>query len=452
MFRRVLFVDGVPPAVSKECITTPKIVAEFTGWNALPDERLLAPDFDLLVAVAARGCRASANFFQSLPARPVSRPILGIFPESDETLQASSRMVDDFILAPVRADELRHRILRILDDDMADGEEKQAHARLSREIGFAGLVGKHLSFARTLEQIPLVARSSCSVVITGETGTGKELCARAIHHLSTRRHEPFIPVDCAAFPEHLFENEMFGHARGAFTDAHRDQKGLVALASGGTLFLDEIDSLSIAAQSKLLRFIQERTYRPIGSTQILRADVRILVATNKNLETLVHEEKFRSDLFFRLNVVRLHLVPLRERRSDILLLAQHFLHASAENGAPRKVLSPAAAQRLMEHDWPGNVRELSNVIQRGVVFAPTRQIQASHIRNDAAIPDFESDPKLANFREARARTIESFERAFIEDTLRQAGGNITRAARLAQKDRRVFGRLMKRYNIRRDSL
>lgn len=452
MFRRVLFVDGVPPAVSKECFTASKVVTEFAGWNSLADERLLTPDFDLLVAVAAPGCRASTNFFQSLPARPIGRPILGIFSESDETLHTASRMVDDFILAPVRADELRHRIDRILDDDMGGSAEREAYARLSREIGLAGLVGEHPSFTRTLEQIPLVARSACSVVITGETGTGKELCARAVHHLSPRRHQPFIPVDCAAFPEHLFENEMFGHARGAFTDAHRDQKGLVALASGGTLFLDEIDSLSIAAQSKLLRFIQERTYRPIGSMQMLQADVRILVATNKNLETLVREARFRSDLFFRLNVVRLHLVPLRERRSDIVLLAHHFLNASAENGAPRKVLSPAAAQKLMEHDWPGNVRELSNVIQRGVVFAPTRQIQASHIRNDAAIPDFDSDPKPANFREARARTVESFERAFIEDTLRQAGGNITRAARLAQKDRRVFGRLVKRYNIRRDSL
>jgi two-component system, NtrC family, response regulator GlrR len=449
MFRRVLLVDGFPPSVSKECFTASKVITEFAGWNSLPDGRLLSPDFDLLVAVAAPDYRESTNFFQSLPARPLRRPILGIFSDRDETLHVASRMVDDFILAPVRGDELCHRIDRILD---GDSEAREAHARLSREIGFAGLVGEHPSFIRTLDQIPLVARSSCSVVITGETGTGKELCARAIHHLSARRHQPFIPVDCAAFPEHLFENEMFGHARGAFTDAHRDQKGLIALASGGTLFLDEIDSLSIAAQSKLLRFIQERTYRPIGSTQILPTDVRILVATNKNLETLVREGKFRSDLFFRLNVVRLHLVPLRERRSDVLLLAQHFLNASVENGAPRKVLSPAAAQKLIEHDWPGNVRELSNVIQRGVVFAPTRQIHASHIRNDAAIRDGEPDPTPANFRDARARTVEAFERAFIEEALQQASGNVTRAAQLVQKDRRVFGRLMKRYNIRRDDL
>jgi two-component system response regulator GlrR len=245
---------------------------------------------------------------------------------------------------------------------------------------------------------------------------------------------------------------MFGHARGAFTDAHRDQKGLVALASGGTLFLDEIDSLTIAAQAKLLRFIQERAYRPVGSPQLTHADVRILVATNKNLDSLIHEGRFRSDLFFRLNVVQLHMVPLRERRSDILLLARHFLSSSDDADTHRKTLSSAAARKLMEYDWPGNVRELSNVIQRAVVFSPTRQIQASHIHDGASAVELETIPQVANFREARARTLETFERAFVEDALRQSGGNVTRAARLAQKDRRVFGRLMKRYNIQREGI
>src|SRR5262245_37627933 len=234
MFRRVLFLDGAPPAVGKDCVTALPVLAEFAHWDTLAMERLHAPDFDLLVAVAAPSCRTSSDFFQSLSVRPVSRPILGIFSASDENLRTSSRLVDDFILAPVRADELRHRVFRILGEDLTDIEEHTTQARLSQEIGFAGLVGTHPSFVRALNQIPPVARSACSVIITGETGTGKELCARAIHHLSPRRHQPFIPVDCAAFPEHLFENEMFGHARGAFTDAHRDQKGLVALASGGT--------------------------------------------------------------------------------------------------------------------------------------------------------------------------------------------------------------------------
>jgi DNA-binding NtrC family response regulator len=304
---------------------------------------------------------------------------------------------------------------------------------------------------RVIEQIRLAARSNCSVVVTGETGTGKELCARALHHLSARRHRPFIPVDCAAFPENLFESEMFGHVRGAFTDAHRDQKGLIDLAAGGTLFLDEIDSLGLTLQAKLLRFIQDRRYRPVGSARFLDADVRVIAATNKDLEMLLREGNFRSDLFFRLNVVTLHMVALRERRSDIPILARHFLRALAqENSTTKKILQPTALRRLVEYDWPGNVRELYNVIQRADVFSAGRQIQIDALGGSAADPVATSS--IGNFREARARTIEAFERNFVMDALRKADGNVTRAARLAQKDRRVFGRLMKRYDIRRDSL
>ena len=290
------------------------------------------------------------------------------------------------------------------------------------------------------------------MVVTGETGTGKELCARALHYLSARRHRPFIPVDCAAFPENLFESEMFGHVRGAFTDAHRDQKGLIELASGGTLFLDEIDSLGLPIQAKLLRFIQERAYRPVGSPRFLNADVRIVVATNKDLEALVRDGKFRSDLFFRLNVVKLQMVALRERRSDIPILAQHFLDALAqENGTARKILPATVLRWLMQHDWPGNVRELYNVIQRADVFSPGRHIKIDTLC-DSAVAESIATGSIGNFREARARTIESFERDFVVDALRRADGNVTRAASLVQKDRRVFGRLMKRYNIRRDSV
>jgi DNA-binding NtrC family response regulator len=210
--------------------------------------------------------------------------------------------------------------------------------------------------------------------------------------------------------------------------------------------------LTIAAQSKLLRFVQERTFRPIGSARFVRADVRIVAATNKDLESLVREGAFRSDLFFRLNVVRLHMVPLRERRSDVLVLARHFLSSlSGESGISSKTLSPAAAQKLVALDWPGNVRELCNAVQRAVVFAPTRQIQPSDIL-DCLPKGSDVESPRGTFREARARTVETFERAFVEEMLRQAGGNVTHAARIANKDRRVFGRLMKRYNISRDGV
>jgi len=293
------------------------------------------------------------------------------------------------------------------------------------------------------------------VLITGETGTGKEMCARAIHHLSSRRDLPFIAVDCAALPEHLFESEMFGHVRGAFTDAHRDQEGLVALAGDGTLFLDEIDSLPITAQSKLLRLLQEHSYRPVGSTRFISTGARIVATCNQDLERLVQEKKFRSDLFFRLNVLRLQLVPLRQRRSDVALLSRHFLKTLAvEHGTARKNFAPALIQMLMDYDWPGNVRELYNVLQRAVLLCPSTNITLEQITYvpigkmaaSVQLPQSES----SNFREARARAVMAFERSYIEETLRHSGGNVTRAARLAGKDRRVFGRLMKRHHITRD--
>jgi DNA-binding NtrC family response regulator len=295
-----------------------------------------------------------------------------------------------------------------------------------------------------------VAGCRTSVLITGETGTGKELCARAIHHLSARRHFPFIPVDCAALSEHLFESEMFGHARGAFTGAHRDHKGLVALAGEGTLFLDEIDSLPITAQSKLLRLLQERTYRPVGSERFVPTEARIIAACNQNLERLVEDKKFRADLFFRLNVLRMLLAPLRDRRSDIPLLTRHFLATLAvEHGTERKQIAPNLLSILMAYDWPGNARELYNTLQRAVIFCPGSTIQLEHIANLSAA---HSQPANATFRDARAHAVNTFERSYIEDMLRQASGNVTLAARLAGKDRRVFGRLMKRHNITRDFL
>ena len=201
-----------------------------------------------------------------------------------------------------------------------------------------------------------------------------------------------------------------------------------------------------------MRFIQERRYRPVDSARFLDSDVRVVVATNKDLEALVRDGKLRSDLFFRLNVVKLHMVALRERRSDIPILARHFLDVIAqENGTARKILPATALRRLMQHDWPGNVRELYNVIQRADVFSPGPQVQIDAL-GDGAVAEPITAISIGNFREARARTIEAFERDFVVDALRKADGNVTRAARLVQKDRRVFGRLMKRYDIRRDSV
>ena len=328
---------------------------------------------------------------------------------------------------------------------------EEVATRVTEHVALAKLIGREPVFVSTVEKIPIVARASSPVLILGETGTGKELCARAVHQLSSRRRLPFIPVDCGTLPDFLFENELFGHVRGAFTDAHRDQRGLVAMAAGGTLFLDEIDSLTPAAQAKMLRLLQEGTYKPLGADQFSRADVRIIAATNLDLRHLVQLKKFRSDLYFRLNVLRLVMPPLRDRRGDILLLAQHFVQVLCdEAGISRKSLAPAAIEQLSRGAWPGNVRELFNVIQQAVVFAEGPTISA----NLLAISDDGVPPSAVagGFREARARALEAFERTYVENLLRKHNGNVTRSAREAKKDRRAFGRLMKRYQIDRGTV
>jgi DNA-binding NtrC family response regulator len=446
MPRRVLFIeDGSHWLGEQSCWAALNIHAESIPWTSLNHGRLCERNIDLIVAQTDPVCAGAADLLQWLGEHPIGKPILAIVTADGGLMPTAARVADDFIVAPVRGEELRHRIARILPE--ATDERPDVSERLNRELAIAGLVGRHAAFLRIVERIPVLARSDIPVVITGETGTGKELCARAIHHLGPRRAFPFIPVDCAAFPDHLFENEMFGHARGAFTDAHRDQRGLIALAERGTLFLDEVDSLSPAAQSKLLRFLQDHTYRPLGSDRFVHANVNVIAASNRDLEALVRERKFRADLFFRLSVLRVCLMPLRERRGDIALLARHFVEvANATPGAACKRLTPAALHKLAEYDWPGNVRELHNIMQSAIVLSEGDQILAPHVLLPS---DARSDGTRGSFREARAKAIEAFERRYIEEILAEVDGNVTRAARIAQKDRRAFGRLIKRHNITR---
>jgi DNA-binding NtrC family response regulator len=316
-------------------------------------------------------------------------------------------------------------------------------------MGLAKLVGRNAAFLHAIRLLPRFARADATVLITGETGTGKELCARAIHHLSERRSFPFVAIDCGAIPDQLFENELFGHTRGAFTDAHRDQKGLVTIAEGGTLFLDEVDALSLAAQAKLLRFLQERTFRALGAERAERANVRIIVATNRDLQTCVQNRELRADLYFRLNILRIHLPPLRDRRDDIALLANSMLLEARASRPGPKSFSTAALRVLAHYEWPGNVRELFNAVQRAVVECDGDTILPEHI----VVPVGDEGPTDAlHFRAARAAAVAQFERRYVEELLRKHGGNVSHAAREAHQDRRAFGRVIKRHNIDRRAL
>jgi two-component system response regulator GlrR len=419
-------------------------ICDNADWSSIVLDSLERRAVDLIVASA--GCSRVLGHLARLRDHAATPPIIAVVPENpDHTLlHACFAAADDCVLRPLRAEELVRRIARILGprDDAAALKE-----RLNSELGLSRLIGTDRKFRHEIEKIPLAARTDGEVLITGETGTGKELCARAIHHLSRRRNFPFVCVDCGALPDQLFENEVFGHARGAFTGADRIQKGLVAIAEGGTLFLDEIDSLSLLAQVKLLRFLQDRIYKPLGAEHFTRADVRIIAATNRNLEQAVAQKAFRSDLFFRINVLRFHMIPLRERRGDIVALAQHFVDLScAETGSRAKYLSPSARRVLDGRDWPGNVRELYNVIRRAVVFCEGPQILPAHVAPASAQPG-EGAAAASSFGAARSEALMTFERRYVEDMLRKHGGNITRAAQEAVKDRRAFGRLVKRHNI-----
>ena len=404
-----------------------------------------------MLAVAVPLLPPAIAFLDWLRNQKTPLPMIIVFPADAEpsVIRMASQVADDFMLWPVHQPELKHRISRLL--GTAGRDTLSTVERLTVEMGMNQLVGVEETFTRIVDKIPLIARTEAPVLITGETGTGKEMCARAIHFLSKRRAYPFIPVDCGALPDHLFENEVFGHVRGAYTDARNDQKGLAAMADRGTLFLDEVDSLSVPAQAKLLRFLQEKTYKPLGSDSFSHADVNVIAASNRDLEFCVAAKQFRADLFFRLNVLRLHLPPLRERRRDIGPLSTHFLRNLVPS-LGRKVLSPAAIRRLSLYDWPGNVRELFNALHRAALFSEGPTILPSHISFGGNTSESSADASPETFREARSRAIEIFERSFVEDALRKHSGNVTHAALEARQDRRVFGRLLKKYSIDRKGL
>ncbi|MCU1264349.1 MAG: sigma-54-dependent Fis family transcriptional regulator [Acidobacteria bacterium] len=361
--------------------------------------------------------------------------------DADQLFALVSAGVADFIVPPLSAANILPRAWRLLKDNQP---LKEVRDQPGKELGVKRLVGRSPAFVTQVENIPAIAKCEANVLIVGETGTGKELYARGIHYCSPRAGKPFMPVNCGAIPVDLVENELFGHERGAFTSASNLQAGLIAEANGGTLFLDEIDCLPIMAQVKLLRFLQEKEYRPLGSARMRQANVRIVAASNLDLQEAVGNGRVRQDLFYRLNVISLVLPPLRERREDIPLLARHFLDKySTEFNKQTIDLAPDALNSLMVHSWPGNVRELEHVIERAIVLCQGPVIRSG----DLAISTSQFTGVRESLQQAKAKEIARFEKNYIQGLLSACKGNITKAAEVAQKNRRAFWQLIQKHEI-----
>mgnify|MGYP000187417020 CR=1 FL=1 len=370
---------------------------------------------------------------------------------------ALSLAVDDFSYAPINANDVILRLRRLLQKrEVRHGEKDQTildkikNASLHGQVepdALQKVIGQSEAFTFVKRQLTRLAACDVTILITGETGTGKEMCAQAIHQLSSRAKAPFVPVNCSAIPTELFENELFGHESGAYTDARQKKRGLIAEAEGGTLFLDEVDSLHPLAQVKLLRFLQDRQYKPLGASSYKQANVRLLAATNQDLKSKVREGSFREDLYFRIKIVSVSLPPLRERTVDIQSLATHFLTAATqEYGMPKLRFTADAVKKLTHYAWPGNVRELENTVRQAVVLADGAEISARDLKLQSESQNSVNSSE-ESFNQAKARVIESFEKSYLQQVLSASGGNISQAARFAKKDRRTFFGLLKKHGL-----
>ncbi len=337
---------------------------------------------------------------------------------------------------------------------MSLAESQAVKMRLKRNIGLNRILGGSEPIKKLRKQIERIASCDVSVLISGECGTGKELAARAIHYLSRRKMNPFVPVNCGAIPENLFENELFGHRKGAFTDATSNQEGLVKEARQGTLFLDEIGVITAYIQVKLLRLLQDKEFKPLGDARPQKADIRIVAATNKELRGLVKDGTFREDLFFRLNIVALTIPPLRERKKDIPLLVDHFLKKySVQYSLPLKPLSKNTMVELEEYSWPGNVRELENKVQHAIVMATGPELTCADFQLNGVSHnrDFSTSSStitgLQEFKEAKQKAIEDFEQNYLVSLMEIFRGDVVEAAQKAGKSRTALWNLLSKYRI-----
>ena len=398
--------------------------------------------FDLAITDLRLGSEDGLDVTEELlrihPGLPVI--ILTAHGSIPNAVEAMQRGAFGYLTKPFDDKELKAKIEEGLSPQRMRGEIQRLKSLVNELYGMENIVARSPAMQRLLQQVVQVADSDVSILLFGETGTGKEVFARVIHSNSRRSKGPFVALNCAAIPETLFESELFGHVRGAFTSAHGAKRGLFQSANGGTLFLDEIGEIPLSMQVKLLRAVQEREVREVGSEISTKIDVRIITATNKDLGEAVKNGSFRNDLYYRISVVPLFLPPLRDRRDDIPLLAQHFLTASAKRAnKDLRGFTPAALNRLVTHPWPGNVRELENVIEKASVMTRQDMITPDLLPSMGTSPDAPLKP----LTEAK----EEFEKTYLKNVLQLTGGNISRAAQFAGRYRADFYKMLKKYGL-----
>ncbi|MDH3716839.1 MAG: sigma-54 dependent transcriptional regulator [Planctomycetota bacterium] len=451
MSRRILIVDDEKSMCdlleadlrSREFDTTCFTSAE-QAFAALQDQQFDVVLTDLKMP-GVDGIQLCERIVANRPDIPVV--VMTAFGSLETAIQAIRAGAYDFITKPVEMDMLALTLQRVADHRALQEKVKLLSEAVERTQRFDEILGASMPMQKLFNQLARIADSETSVLVTGESGTGKEMVAAAIHNKSRRAAAPLVAVNCAALPEALMESELFGHAKGAFTDARADRTGLFLQAEGGTLFLDEIGDLPLPMQAKLLRALEERQLRPVGGDSEVPFDVRLITATNRDLETAVEEQRFREDLFFRVNVIQIDLPPLRARGTDILLLAQHFTELfTARSGKQVTGMSEAVAEQLLAYAWPGNIRELRNAAEHAVALARYDKLAVEDLPEK--IRDYSGrSVVLAGDNPAELVPMEEVERRYILHVLDSVGGNKTLAARTLGLDRKTLYRKLNQYGV-----
>lgn len=420
------------------------LVEESTTGNTLVQSQ----NFDLIITDLKMknitGLDILKNALNSFPATPVI--MISGYGTIEASVEAMRYGAFDFLEKPFTSKKLFECIDRAFQQESGNGV--QSDEIDDNETSFEGIIYKSENFHKVLQLVKKVAPSSMNIIISGESGTGKELIARAIHRLSKSNSDPFVPVNCGALPESLFESELFGHERGAFTGAIKTKPGLLEFANNGTFFLDEVGELSQSLQVKLLRMLEEKKIRRVGGQNEIDIDVRIISASNRDLSRAVKDKTFREDLYYRLSTMQIEIPPLRERTEDIIPIARHFVQEICKKeDVPVRRISPNAEELLKQYPWPGNVRELQNIISRTLLLSTDQIIRAKDLPISNQQDKTNGESLKLNYKEAKDKVLEKFEIEYLTHHLKKHSGNISHTADACGMDRRTIHRLIKEYNI-----